>query len=74
MFCKKCGAKIESYASHCPFCGEKVDQNSVEATYVAPKKNKEKKKSLGVAKRIILFLVCVVAIVGIVVGGLFLLK
>lgn len=33
MYCKKCGGKIESYASHCPFCGEAIVGNSVEATY-----------------------------------------
>lgn len=75
MFCKKCGAKIESYASHCPFCGVAVEQNSVEATYTAPKGEvKKKKKAPGVAKRVILFLVCATAIVGAVVGALYLLK
>lgn len=33
MYCKKCGGKIESYASHCPFCGEAVVSNGVQATY-----------------------------------------
>ena len=33
MYCKKCGGKIESYASNCPFCGEPVVSNSVQATY-----------------------------------------
>ena len=35
MYCKKCGGKIESYASHCPFCGEALAQNSVQATYTS---------------------------------------
>ena len=74
MFCKKCGAKIESYASHCPFCGVAVEQNSVEATYTAPKGKEKKKQSKGVAKRVIFFLVCVAVVVGAVALALFLLK
>ena len=35
MYCKKCGGKIESYASHCPFCGEPLANNNVQATYSA---------------------------------------
>jgi uncharacterized membrane protein YvbJ len=33
MYCKKCGGKVESYASHCPFCGEAMSGNDVTATY-----------------------------------------
>ena len=33
MYCKKCGGKVESYASHCPFCGEAMGGNDVTATY-----------------------------------------
>ena len=33
MYCKKCGGKVESYASHCPFCGEAMAGNDLTATY-----------------------------------------
>ena len=33
MYCKKCGGKVDSYASNCPFCGEPVANNNVQATY-----------------------------------------
>lgn len=35
MFCRKCGGKIESYSSHCPFCGIEVNSNNVQATYTS---------------------------------------
>ena len=54
MYCKKCGGKIESYASHCPFCGEALAQNSVQATYTssnssAPVEHKSIGQWIGVA-------------------------
>ena len=30
MYCRKCGGKVDNYASHCPFCGEPVASNNVE--------------------------------------------
>lgn len=48
MYCKKCGGKIESYSSHCPFCGEAIANNSVEATYTSSNGNMVKSnKSIG---------------------------
>lgn len=47
MFCKKCGGKIESYASHCPFCGEAVPNNSVEATYSGKEETHKESTSVG---------------------------
>jgi len=48
MYCKKCGGKIESYASHCPFCGEPIENNSVQSTYTASSTEMERSnKSIG---------------------------
>ena len=47
MYCKKCGGKVESYASNCPFCGAKVEQNGVEATYTAPDGTLREHMSVG---------------------------
>ena len=48
MFCKKCGGKIESYASHCPFCGEPLENNQVQAIYTTNDANtKIEHKSIG---------------------------
>lgn len=48
MYCKKCGGKIESYASHCPFCGEPLATNNVQATYTASNSNQVgEHKSVG---------------------------
>ena len=47
MFCKKCGGKIESYASHCPFCGEAVPNNSVEATFSGKEETHKVYTSVG---------------------------
>lgn len=34
MFCRKCGGKLESYASNCAFCGEPVEKYATAANYV----------------------------------------
>lgn len=49
MYCKKCGGKVESYASHCPFCGEAMGGNDVTATYTTsiPAQNGASHKSIG---------------------------
>lgn len=48
MYCKKCGGKIESYASNCPFCGEPIAHNSVEATYTSTSNSQNgEHKSIG---------------------------
>lgn len=33
MYCKKCGGKVDNYASNCPFCGEPTGASNLEATY-----------------------------------------
>ena len=47
MYCKKCGGKVDSYASHCPFCGEPVANNGVEATYRTSDGGDGSYKSIG---------------------------
>lgn len=47
MYCKKCGGKVESYASNCPFCGEPIVSNSVEATYTASNDGRPATRSVG---------------------------
>ena len=64
MYCKKCGGKIESYASNCPFCGEKVNQNSVEATYTVAEESQVKPRSVG--KWILTFLLMAISPVNII--------
>ena len=38
MYCKKCGGKLESYASNCAFCGTPVEKYNSNAEYVKPEK------------------------------------
>ena len=40
MYCKKCGGKLESYASNCAFCGAPVEKYDANVNYVKPE-NKE---------------------------------
>ena len=36
MYCKKCGGKLESYASNCAFCGTPVEKYDTKVNYVKP--------------------------------------
>ena len=49
MYCKKCGGKVESYASHCPFCGEALANNNVQSTYTTsiPAQHTHTHKNVG---------------------------
>ena len=47
MYCKKCGGKVDSYASNCPFCGEPVAHKSVEATYTASENSAPVTRGVG---------------------------
>lgn len=38
MYCKKCGGKLESYASNCAFCGTPVEKYNTNVEYVKPEK------------------------------------
>ena len=39
MYCKKCGGKLESYASNCAFCGTPVEKYDTKMEYVKQEKN-----------------------------------
>lgn len=43
MFCKKCGGKLESYASNCAFCGAPVEKYNTDMVYVKQEKEAERK-------------------------------
>lgn len=34
MYCKKCGGKLESYASNCAFCGAPVEKYETKVNYI----------------------------------------
>ena len=65
MYCKKCGGKIESYASHCPFCGEAIENNSVQSTYTSSSMEEERtNKTVG--GWILTYLIMSIPIIGII--------
>lgn len=65
MFCKKCGAKIESYANHCPFCGEAVATNNVQSTYTSSQPIlTTQHRSIG--KWILTYLISAIPVVGLI--------
>jgi len=41
MYCKKCGGKLESYASNCAFCGTPVEKYDVDVNYVKEERRAE---------------------------------
>lgn len=65
MYCKKCGGKIESYASNCPFCGEALATNSVQATYTTSP-GQEEKAHKGVGKWILTHIIIAIPLVGLI--------
>ena len=65
MYCKKCGGKIESYASNCPFCGEPIVANSVEATYTSSSQN-EKGQHRTIGQWIITYIVSGLPLIGLI--------
>ena len=42
MYCKKCGGKLESYASNCAFCGTPVEKYDTSVNYIKEDRVKEK--------------------------------
>ena len=58
MYCKKCGGKVESYASNCPFCGEHIANNNVEAVYTS---SEVKPTNRGVFKWILTYIVLMIS-------------
>ena len=50
MYCKKCGGKLESYASNCAFCGTPVEKYDANVNYVKEEKVVKEKGSMTVGK------------------------
>ena len=50
MYCKKCGGKLESYASNCAFCGEPVEKYDTKPKYIRQEKEKEVGPHMSVGK------------------------
>lgn len=65
MYCKKCGGKIESYASHCPFCGEPLANNNVQATYTTVNVN-QPSETKGIGSWILTYIIVGLPIVGLI--------
>ena len=66
MYCKKCGGKIESYASHCPFCGEPIANNSVQSTYTTAIPAQTGRTNKGVGGWILTSIICGIPLIGII--------
>ena len=64
MYCKKCGGKLESYASNCAFCGTPVEKYDTAAHYVKEEKNQGEIKHMSVLQWIGLPLLNVIPLVG----------
>ncbi len=64
MYCKKCGGKLESYASNCAFCGAPVDNYDDKAKYVEQRSNSSIDKPMTMWKWIGFYLLNVIPVVG----------
>lgn len=68
MYCKKCGGKLESYASNCAFCGTPVDNYDDKAKFVEQKSLNSVEKPMTMWKWIGFYLLnCIPAIGQIIV-------
>ena len=64
MYCKKCGGKLESYASNCAFCGTPVEKYDTTTHYVKEEKNQGEIKHMSVLQWIGLPLLNAIPLVG----------
>ena len=66
MYCKKCGGKLESYASNCAFCGEPVEKYNTTVNYIKTEETSKKAvKPMTAAKWIgLTFLPIVIPFIG----------
>lgn len=64
MFCKKCGGKLESYASNCAFCGEPVESYDTKARYIKEEIGPSDIKHISVLQWIGLPLLNLIPLVG----------
>lgn len=67
MYCKKCGGKLESYASNCAFCGTPVEKYDAKANYIAPPKKQTNNSSMSVGKWLGFSLLPFIPLIGTVV-------
>ena len=65
MYCKKCGGKIESYASHCPFCGEPLANNNVQSTYTTVNVN-QPSETKGIGSWILTYIIVGLPVIGLI--------
>ena len=63
MYCKKCGGKLESYASNCAFCGAPVDNYDDKAKYVEQRSDSSS-KPMTMWRWVGFFLLNVIPVVG----------
>ena len=66
MYCKKCGGKLESYASNCAFCGTPVEKYDANVNYVKEEKHSEQ-KFMSAPKWIGLNLLPAIPVIGVLV-------
>lgn len=64
MYCKKCGGKLESYASNCAFCGAPVEKYDTNMEYVKQENKKAKPKHMTAFKWIGLDLLNIIPVIG----------
>ena len=69
MFCKKCGGKLESYASNCAFCGTPVEKYNEKMNYVKEEKKVAKlaTKPMGAWRWIGFYLLPCIPFVGFII-------
>ena len=67
MYCKKCGGKLESYASNCAFCGAPVEKYDDKMNYVKEEKHSVKEKKMGAWRWIGFFMLPCIPLIGSIV-------
>ena len=67
MYCRKCGGKLESYASNCAFCGEPVEKYETAANYVKEQPKESEHTHMSVLQWIGLPLLNAIPLIGSVI-------
>jgi hypothetical protein len=73
MYCKKCGGKLESYASNCAFCGTPVEKYDTNVNYVREEKENPE-KHMTVLKWLGFNLLPAIPVVGVIIYIVLLIK
>lgn len=74
MFCQKCGGKLESYASHCAFCGTPVEKYDSEVKYVQEQRTRDNEKHMTTWKWIGFYLLPCIPVIGSLIQIIFIFK